>query len=345
MLKPKKLSAGDKIATVSLSWGAAGDDNIRWRYEIGVQRLEKEFQLQVVSMPSSMKGSDFLYKNPKARADDLMQAFEDKSIKAIISNIGGNDSIRILPYVDIDVIRRNPKIFIGYSDVVTIHYLCYKAGLSSFYGPNLLTSISENGGLHPYTNHWLKKVLFCDEVIGDIPPSQEWTNEGDDITDRAKQDIRRNYYSNSGYELLQGSGIVTGHLLGGTAEWTLYSSGTQAEIPLEDWTGSIIFLEDIVECVSPDDLIGLLRWYGTSGILERANGLLFGKFDCYLENQNYKKVILHVIREELGLSDFPILYNMNFGHTSPVCLLPYGAKAEIDCENVRFSILESGVVK
>src|SRR5690625_6173391 len=94
-------------------------------------------------MPHSLKGTEYLYTNPQARAEDLMTAFKDESIKAIFANIGGEDSIRLLPYIDFDVIRENPKIFLGYSDVTVAHLFCHQAGISSFYGPAVLTDRSE----------------------------------------------------------------------------------------------------------------------------------------------------------------------------------------------------------
>ena len=142
--KPEKLKQGDKIATVSPSWGGAGDPQLRWRYEQGVQRLKEVFGLEVVSMPYSLKGSEFVYENPQARAEDLMAAFRDESIKGIISNIGGEDSIRLLPHIDFDVIRDNPKIFMGYSDVTIPHLFCHKAGVSSFYGASIMNDFAEN---------------------------------------------------------------------------------------------------------------------------------------------------------------------------------------------------------
>jgi muramoyltetrapeptide carboxypeptidase LdcA involved in peptidoglycan recycling len=110
LIKPKKLQPGDRVTTVSPSWGGAGEPALRWRYEQGVKRLEEIFGLKVIPMPNSLKGGDYLYKNPQARAEDLMTAFKDESIKGIIANIGGEDSIRLLPYIDFDVIRENPKI-------------------------------------------------------------------------------------------------------------------------------------------------------------------------------------------------------------------------------------------
>ena len=121
LTKPHKLQIGDKVALVSLSWGGAGDEDILWRYEQGKERLEKIFGLKVVEMKYTLAGTDYIYKHPEKRAEDLMCAFEDESIKGIIACIGGIESIRMLPYIDFNIINQNPKVFMGYSDTTTIH--------------------------------------------------------------------------------------------------------------------------------------------------------------------------------------------------------------------------------
>lgn len=73
-----------------------------------------------------------------------MNAFENPEIKAIVSTIGGEEGIRILPYVDFNVIRNNPKVFLGYSDSTVIHFICQKAGINSFYGPSIMAGFAEN---------------------------------------------------------------------------------------------------------------------------------------------------------------------------------------------------------
>ena len=108
LVKPQRLSKGDKVATVSLSWGGAGDEDLLWRYNLGKKRLEEQFGLEVVEMPNTLKGSDYLYEHPEKRAEDLLAAFSDSSIKAIFSCIGGDESVRMLPYIDFDIIKNNP---------------------------------------------------------------------------------------------------------------------------------------------------------------------------------------------------------------------------------------------
>lgn len=164
MIKPSKLHIGDCIATVSPSLGCAGNPNVRWKYDIGVKRLE-EIGLNVVAAPNSLKGEDFLSKNPQARAEDFMWAFENKKIKGIIANIGGNDSEKLLPYLSADSIISNPKILCGYSDVMSLHFFCNRLGLTTFYGDNLLTTIAEAERWHPYSLFWFKKCFFDNSPI------------------------------------------------------------------------------------------------------------------------------------------------------------------------------------
>lgn len=341
LIKPQKLSIGDKVATVSLSWGGAGDDEIRWRYEQGKRRLEEVFGLEVVEMPNTLKGSEFVYNNPQKRAEDLMQAFSDSSIKAIISCIGGNDSIRILPYIDFDIIRSNPKIFMGYSDSTVTHYICMKAGLSSFYGPAILSDFAENIAMPQYTADAMRRTLFLDEPIGEVPPSPSWTGERLEWIIQNKNTARK-FSPNGHYELLQGKGKARGRLIGGCIEVWNFIKGTALFPPLDYFDGAILFLET-AEVFSPAWLIeDELRGYGAMGILNRVNGIFWGKPMCEMHYAEYKDVIGKVLRE-FDCGELPVLYNGSFGHNEPKTILPFGALAEIDCENFSFSILESGV--
>ena len=155
LIKPQRLKKGDKVTTVSLSWGGAGDADLLWRYELGKRRLEEEFGLEVVEMSHTLKGSEYVYDHPEKRAEDFMNAFLDQSIKAVFSCIGGDESVRMLPYIDFEVIRNNPKIFMGYSDTTIAHFMCLKANLSSFYGPSIMAEFAENIKIFDYTKYWL----------------------------------------------------------------------------------------------------------------------------------------------------------------------------------------------
>jgi muramoyltetrapeptide carboxypeptidase LdcA involved in peptidoglycan recycling len=343
MLKPPKLNPGDKISTVSLSWG--GPSIFPYRYQVGVQQLQDEFGLQVVEMPNTLKEEDWLSRNPQARADDLMQAFADPSIKGIFATIGGNDSIRLLPYIDLDVIQNNPKIFMGYSDTTISHLICYKAGLVSFHGPHIMAEFAENGGLFPYMVESLRKTLFSSDVIGEVKPSTEgWTVEFLDWADPVHQQRRRKLNPSAGWKFLQGQGIRRGHLIGGCLEVLDWTRGT--EIFPDDWENAILFLETSEDAPPPEMVTQTLRIFAAMGILKQLSGILFGRPGGNIPPDtfaDYDQAILKVVNDEQGLTDLPVITHMDFGHTSPIFLLPYGVQAEIDCEKKRFSILENAV--
>ncbi|VYT61665.1 LD-carboxypeptidase [Clostridium tertium] len=343
LIKPYHLKRGDKIATVSLSWGGAGDKEILWRYYQGKKRLQEELGLEVVEMENTLKGSEYLYNHPEKRAEDFMNAFKDESIKGIFSCIGGYESIRMLPFIDFDVIKRNPKVFIGYSDTTVSHMICLKAGLSSFYGPSILSDFAENISMFEYTIYWVNKVLFNTEVIGEIQSSNIWTSEYLPW-EECNKDIRRKTKSHEGVKVLQGNGKVRGRLIGGCIEVLEMVKGTKIWPEENQWKDSILFLETSEDKPEPAYFEYWLRNYGSQGILENVNGVIFGKPYDNKYYEEYKNAIYKVIRDELKLKDLPILFNMNFGHTAPIMTIPYGALAEIDCENNKFSILESGVI-
>ncbi len=339
--KPQMLQPGDKVATVSLSWGGAGDTELRWRYEQGVERLQKVFGLEVVAMPNSLKGSDYVYENPKARAEDLMKAFADPTIKGIFSNIGGSESIRLLPYIDFELIRENPKVLIGFSDTTITHLICHKAGLSSFYGPSILMDFAENVEMHEYTVDSVRKTLFSNATIGEIKPAKEWTSVRLEWIEENKNK-KRPMTPNQGYELLQGSGTVQGRLIGGCIEVLEFAKSTVIWPEADAWKDSILFFETSEDLPEPGYIEYWLRNYGAQGILHQAKGMIFGKPQHEKYYEEYKQSIRQILKE-LELTELPVLYNMNFGHTEPKFTLPYGAMAEIDCENVTFSIVENGV--
>lgn len=341
LMKPKQLQRGDKIATVSLSWGGAGEENLRWRYRQGVKRLEEVFGLEVIAMPNSLKGEAYLYEHPEARAADLMDAFRDERIKAIIANIGGDDSIRLLPHIDFTLIRDNPKIFMGYSDTTITHLFCHKAGIVSFYGPSVLTDFAENVAMDAYTIEMVERTLFTTDVIGKIKAAEKWTSEYIPWEEKNK-DLVRKRETNSGYEVIQGTGTVVGELIGGCIEVLEFAKGTVLWPEETYWENSILFFETSEDKPTPEYLKGWLRNYGAQGILQKANGIIFGKPQDEAYAEEYKDVIKQVMKE-YHLEDVPVMCHMNFGHTEPKMILPYGARAAINCDEVSFTILDSAV--
>jgi muramoyltetrapeptide carboxypeptidase LdcA involved in peptidoglycan recycling len=342
MIKPRKLKKGDKIATISLSWGGAGE--LPDRYHTGKRQLEETFGVEVVETRNALKPAAWIDKNPRARADDLLEAFADPSIKAIFTNIGGEDSLRTLPWIDLDVIRDNPKIFLGFSDSTVTHFCCYKAGLTSYYGTSMLVGFAENGGIHGYQQRDLNKTLFSNETIGRIWPNDEgWTSERLEWADPENQKIKRKLIESSGWRFLQGEGIVEGELLGGCLEVLEFLKDTAYWVSAEGWKGKILFIEISEAGMKPANFRWVIRNYAASGIMKNLHGLIVGRPYNNTYWKEYDDALIKVIREEEGLYKLPIITGMDFGHTCPVFTIPYGVRAQIDGINRSFSIVENGV--
>lgn len=204
MIKPKKLKKGDKVAIVSLSSGLAGEEMFRHRYELGKKRL-KQLGFNVVTMKNALKGIEYLYNHPEKRAEDFIEAILDKNIKGIICNIGGDDTIRLLPYIDFKAIANNPKVFMGYSDTTINHFIMQKAGVVSYYGPAVMTDFAENNNMHTYTLKYINEVLLenMEDIV--IKSSDKWTSEYLDWAIEENDNISRKMNEEKyGYEVVQG---------------------------------------------------------------------------------------------------------------------------------------------
>jgi len=175
LIIPSKLNEGDTIAFISISGGRAGDEDMLPRYRLGKRRFERIFHVKVVETPNALKGSKYLYAHPEKRAKDLMEALKDDSVNGIICNMGGDDSYRVLPYIDPQVIHDHPKVFMGFSDIATWMAVFAYAGVRAYYGPTVLTPLAQPGKLDEYTEAAIRRTLFSNDVIGEIRPSERNT--------------------------------------------------------------------------------------------------------------------------------------------------------------------------
>lgn len=341
MIKPHCLKPKDKVAIVSLSRGMLGQPEFIHKYHLAKQRLDEDFGLQVVPMPNALKGTDYLYHHPEARAQDLMDAFRDKEIKAIFNAIGGDDTIRLLPYIDFDVIRENPKIFTGFSDTTTNHFMMHKAGLVSYYGLSVMNNWAEYVEINPYTKQAIRNTLFEPKDRLDIPCSQFCSFDEDKIwwSEEHINDATPKY-QNYGYELLQGEGTVTGKLLGGCVDVFPELLGTSLWPSVEQWQGKILLLETSESDMPEEVLSWFLRNLHAQGILHAIHGIIVGKPAVKAKYESYKAVLTQVVSVEANLPKLPILYNVNVGHAYPIGVFPLGLQYEINCEQKTLTLLE-----
>lgn len=344
MIKPKRLKKGDKIAIVSLSWGGLGEAALIHKYYIAKERLENDFGLNVITMPYALRGEEFIADHPELRAKDLIDAFNDTEIKAIFCAIGGDDTVRLIPYIDYSVIKENPKIFMGYSDTTANHFMMHKAGLVSFYGPSIMSEFGEYVQMFDYTKEAVKNVLFSDTKGYELLPSEYWSKDyvpwSEENINTKKQLIKDTH----GYELLQGKGKVTGHLLGGCIDVFPMCVGTEIWPELDSWKNAILFVETSEEKPSPDLVKYIFRNLAAQGILNVINGIIVGKPQDEVYYEEYKSVIKQVVSEEEKLTELPIIYNVNFGHSAPIGVLPCGIKIELNCNQKAITFLESATI-
>ena len=340
MIKPNRLKKGDKIAVVSLSWGGLGDEELIHKYYIAKERLENDFGLEVVAMPNALKGSQFVYEHPEARAKDLMDAFSDKSIKGIFCAIGGDDTIRLLPYIDYEVIKNNPKVFMGYSDTTVNHFMMNKVGLVSFYGPSVMCEFGEYVKMFDYTKEAVENILFNDTKDYEIKSSKVWSNDfvawKEENTNIGKKLLPEEH----GYEVLQGSGVVTGKVLGGCIDVFPMIVGTEIWPTKEEWKDKILLLETSEDKPSPELVTYYLRNLGAQGLFDVIKGIIVGKPQEEKYYDEYKEVYKKVMKE-FHKEDLPIMYNINIGHAYPIGIIPLGIDFKIDYTNKKINILES----
>jgi muramoyltetrapeptide carboxypeptidase LdcA involved in peptidoglycan recycling len=343
LARPSALAAGDRVATVSLSWGGPGA--FLHRYDAGVRQLEETFGVAVVPMDHALADPAWLAANPRARADDLHRAFSDPSIAGIVTTIGGDDSIRVLPFLDLDLIRANPKVFVGFSDTTTIHMACLRAGLVSFYGPSIMAGFGENAGILPYMEIGMRQTIF--EPVPDLawPENTDgWTAEYLDWADPANQDRARSLRPSTGWRWLGGNGPTEGPIVVGCLEVLDWLRGTHW---WPDLQGAVLAVETSEEEPSPNVVAHFFRSLAAMGDLVGLSAILIGRpGGAALDPSGhtaYDDAIVSVVGGEEGLAQMPIVSGLDFGHTDPAWPLPIGVQARIDPTTRTIGFPEPGV--
>lgn len=354
LVRPRALKPGDKVAIVSLSSGKLGEEFCRHSLKLGMKRLE-EMGLIPVFMPNARKGVEYLDKNPEARAQDLKAAFQDDSISGIICAIGGDDTYRLAPWLMEDeefkeLVRQKPKIFTGFSDTTVNHLMLYRLGLATYYGPCFLCDLAEmEQEMLPYTKRAFQGY-FQGMELRKIEPSKVWYQERTDFSSKGLGTERIRHQERRGFQLIQGEGNFQGRLLGGCLE-SIYDLLTGARYgeenaicqkyhlfpEKEEWKGKILFVETCEEKPEPKLFENELTELKKRGVFEQVNGIIVGKPQDETYYQEYKEIWKKVI----GNPALPVLYNVNFGHAYPRCVIPYGVEVQVLAEEQKIILQHS----
>lgn len=336
MQKLTKLSKGDRVAIISPSFAAPG----RWPhvYELGLQRLQEVFGLEPIAFPTTAK----VGASTEERAADLIAAFTDHEIKAVITSIGGNDQVTYIKKLPSEPFVQNPKPFFGFSDNSHFCNFLFLNGIPSYYGGSLFTQYAMQGEMDAYTIEYLKHALF-DEGEFEFLSSKEYNDIGLSWNDESLLNTRRTYEPNDGWHW-DGDKNVEGLLWGGCVESVDEMLRHDVPIPtLEQFEKIVLTLETSEEIPTADYVFRVLRALGERRILEHVQGVLTGRPKAWEfnkqrtpeEKNQYRKeqreTVLKVTRAYN--KDIPIVQNLDFGHTDPQIPMPYGNRVKIDVQS------------
>ncbi|NBC95345.1 MAG: LD-carboxypeptidase [Deinococcus-Thermus bacterium] len=340
-MRPARLRPGDTVAAISLSSGAAARH--RHRYRAGARQVAETFGLGVIETPHALRDDDWLRRNPDARADDLHWALERDDVAGILSIIGGDDSVRILPHLEMDVVRTHPKILMGFSDTTIALTAFLRAGVTAFHGPAVMTDLAENGGIRPFVRDGVQRTLF-DAEPAPWRAAGVWTEQFLDWADPENQQIERRFEPNPGWRWLQGDRAAEGHLMGGNVEVLEFLKGTPWWPDPELWRGAALLLETSEEVPPARWIERWLRNYGHQGILGGLAALLLARPMGYdaAATERLERSVVDVLADA-GRPDLPVVAGLDAGHTSPQMVVPLGCRVRVDPDAGTIETLEPGV--
>ena len=254
-----------------------------------------------------------------SRVADIHDVFADPEVKGILTVIGGYNSNQLLSYLDWELIRKNPKVFCGFSDITALNNaILAKTGLITYSGPHYST-FAERLGFEYSLEYFRKAVMETGEFA--VIPSERWSDDP-----WYKDQVSRVFEENAGYYAIQ-PGKAEGRILGGNLCTLNLLQGTEY---MPDLAGSILFIEDDDEStpVTFDrDLQSLIHQPGFSGV----RGVVIGRFQ---KKMGMKRELLEeIIKTKQELASLPVIAGADFGHTTPKLTIPIGGRASIDASD------------
>ncbi len=336
MEKLLKLQKGDKVAIVSPSFAASSV----WPHvhELGLKRIREVFGLEPVVYPATAKLDATL----DEKSADLIAAFSDTNIKAVISTLGGDIQVTYIKNLPNEPFAMHPKPFFGYSDNSHFCNFLFLNNIPSFYGAALFTQFAHQKEMNPYTIKYIKHALF-DEGEIELVQSASFNDIGLNWSDPSLLAHEREYEPNEGW-LWDGVTDAEGLLWGGCIESVDEMLRHGVPIPsLAQFENIVLMMETSEEIPEADYIMRVFRALGERGILERVQGICVGRakareFDKPRnseERATYRKEQQDTITETVRAynKEIPIIQNMDFGHTEPQIPMPYGGKIRIDSGN------------
>jgi muramoyltetrapeptide carboxypeptidase len=334
-LYPKALARGDTIAFI-----APAKYLDKGRVSLAKRRLE-EMGFRVRTPATLFRRKGFLAGSDEERAAELMAAFSDPQIDAIFPGTGGYGTTRIVDKLDYEVIRRNPKVFVGFSDITALHIaINQRAGLVTFHSPNPEFGLGGETNLSPFAARWFWRALLArnyGDALGDqlspgyaieIKPGDSGKSDAASLFEGVPRPIT----------LHDGKG--RGRLIGGNLSVVHALMGTPYEIQTD---GKILFLEDVGE--APYRVDRMLNTLRLAGKFDHVAGVILGAFTARDEEPDWDDdaTIDDVLGDYFKDVGVPVLGHFPIGHVRYNATLPVGALAELDATRQTLQVLENPV--
>jgi muramoyltetrapeptide carboxypeptidase LdcA involved in peptidoglycan recycling len=334
LTSPPKLTPGDRVAVLSPSSAAPGV--FPAVHEQAMRRLRSEFGLEPVEYPTTRR----LHAGPRDRAADLMAAFADPDIAGLLATIGGDDQLTVLPFLDPDLVAANPKPFAGYSDNTNLLNWLWNLGLASWHGGSTMVHLGRGGGLHPVSAGSLRAALFDGGDV-DLAQAAMFSEDEQDWASPAALASFPAEQPGPGWIWHQPGRVVTAPTWGGNLEilhWNL-AAGRWIR-PAGDYAGCILLLETSEERPSAEEVFRMLRNFGERGLLSQFPALVvalpkaatFGDPADPAARAQYRVDQREAVLRALATYNPTAMtvFNVDFGHTDPQYVLPYGGRLTVD---------------
>lgn len=310
---PQKLSRGDQVRVISPARSLAIiSPSVR---SMALKRLE-DMDLKVTFSKHCEEKDVFDSSLVESRLEDIHEAFADREVKAILTTIGGYNSIHLLKELDYELIRKNPKILCGYSDITTLQNAVFaKTGLVTYSGPHFSTFGCLKG--IDYVVDYFQKCLFSDESTVEMAPSTSWSDD-EWYLDQDK----RKFMPNSGYALLH-EGEAFGTIVGGNIDSFGVLLGTEYLPSLKD---TILFLEDNYP-MTAEILDRHLHSLMLQSDFQYVKGIVLGRFQ--VDSKVTLELLQKIINSKKELASVPVIGEADFGHTLPLFTFPIGGEVKL----------------
>ncbi|MFH9730730.1 S66 peptidase family protein [Streptomyces sp. NPDC017260] len=340
---PSKPSPGDRVAVISPSAGLPGLFPLP--FELGLERLREEFGLEPVEYPATRR----MGSTPAERAADIHAAFADPGIRAVIASIGGDDQITVLPLLDRELIRASPKPFFGMSDNTNLLAYLRNTGIVGYHGASVMVELGRPVAMHPQTADSLRAALFTSGPY-ELRPAERWNDVDRDWADPATFDEEPGSRPGSGWSWVNADRVVEGRTWGGCLEILAGLLMADVEIARDpaQYDGDVLILETSEEMPSAQEVFRTLRTMGERGLLGRFSALLMARAKTWSferptspeEGARYaaeqREAVLRAMRAYAPGAT--IVFDVDFGHTDPQVVLPYGGTVRVDGPSRRVTV-------